>query len=183
MHKKINRFTDLMSWLAEQYKDVLEHTAKCYPFRIVSERTLPKTGETIFTIQFVGKSTCPKINAHELANDDDLIQGFSPADVKRILDATITKTPLKTLGQQQTSSEHRVLSKSFNQGTDKPTYLIEFIDENNCAQTKTLPLGDFIKRKDLLKKFNKKDIYDIAYTAGVSSILQEQKEVLELSEK
>ncbi len=177
MYKKLNRFTDFMSWLVKQYREVLDYTSKNYPFRIVSERLVPRTGETIFTIQFVGKSTCPKITATELAEDNELIEGFAPKDVKRIVKAAISKSKMTIMDGGLNQETHRIVAKNFGRGGTNPTYIIEFIDEDGATITKTLSIKDFIKRKDLLHKFGKKDIYDIAYTAGANSILTEQIDI------
>lgn len=176
MHKSIYRFTDFMSWIFKQYREIMEYTARNFPFRIVDAQRSAKTGETTFTIQFVGKSTVFKMSADALAEDDDLIQGFSARDVKRIIKANLIKPKLTLVhgGAQQTP--YKIIAKNFERQPTKPSYVIEQIVENHTI-TKTVHLDEMTQSKEILLKFSKQDIFEIAYTAGANSILQAKDEI------
>lgn len=176
MNKPIGRFTDLLSWLLNQYREILEYTARNYPFRIVDSCRSLRTGETIFTIQFVGKSSIIKMSASELAEDDDLIQGFSPRDVKKIIKASLIKQKLTVLpgGLQQAS--YKIIAKNFERKQKAPSYVIEQITETQTI-TKTVHLNEVTQSKEILLKFSKQDIFEIAFTAGANSILTAQNEI------
>ena len=177
MQKQINRFTDFMSWLLKQYRDILEYTARNYPFRIVDGYRVLRTGETIFTILSVGNRTPIKLTAAELAEDDDLIQGFSPKDVKRIMQAALTKSKIAVIhgGLQQTP--YKILAKNFERDAAKLSYIIEQTNAYNEKITKTFTLDEVTKSKEILLQFSKHDIYEIAYTAGINSILSAQEDI------
>ncbi len=177
MHKQVNRFTDFMSWLLKQYREILEYTSRNYPFRIVEARRAPRTGETLFTIQFVGKSTCIKLSADELAEDDDLIQGFAPRDVKQIIKASLIKPKLTVIQGGLQSAPLKIIAKNFEREHNKPSYIIEQKTTENEISTTTVSLEDVTKSKETLLKFSKQDIYEIAYTAGVNSILTAQEDI------
>lgn len=177
MHKQINRFTDFMSWLLKQYREILEYTSRNYPFRIVEARRSPRTGETLFTIQFVGKSTCIKLGADELAEDDDLIQGFAPRDVKQIIKASLIKNKLKVIQGGLPSAPLKIIAKNFEREHNRPSYVIEQQTTGNKTSTKTVSLEDVTKSKETLLKFSKQDIYEIAYSAGINSILTAQEDI------
>lgn len=172
--RPIARFKEFMLWLIKQYREVLEFAARSYPFRIVDEHRQPRTGKTIFTIQFVGKSTIIKLDADEIANDDDLIQGFSPRDVKRIVKASLTKQALTVIAGG--SGSCKIIAKNLNAAQNKPTYTVEHTDDNEKVTT-TMELDEVTRSKDLLLKFSKQDIFEIAYTAGASSILSAQDDI------
>lgn len=177
MHKQINRFTDFMSWLLKQYREILEYTSRNYPFRIIEARRAPRTGQTMFTIQFVGKSTCIKLSADELAEDDDLIQGFAPRDVKQIIKASIIKPKLTIIPGGLESAQLKIVAKNFQRKHNKPSYIIEEQTTTNETKTETISLEDVTKSKETLLKFSKQDIYEIAYSAGVNSILTAQEDI------
>lgn len=177
MYKQISRFSDFMSWLLKQYREILEYTSRNYPFRIVEARRVPRTGTTVFTIQFVGKSTCIKLNADELAEDDDLIQGFAPRDVKRIIKASLIKPRMTLIQGGKQITPYKIVAKNFDRDQNKPSYVVEKTDDANSITTSTLHLDDVTKSKETLLKFSKQDIFEIAYTAGVNSILSAQEDI------
>lgn len=173
--RPIARLKEFMLWLVKQYRDVLEYTARHYPFRVVNEYREPRSGKTIFTIQFVGKSTVIKLDADDIANDDELIQGFSPRDVKRIVKASLLKQALTVIPGGAANS-CKIIAKNLTMAQNKPTYTIEQTEANEKV-TKTLELDEVTRSKELLLKFSKQDIFEIAYTAGASSILSAQDEI------
>lgn len=177
MYKHINKISDFVSWLSKQYKEIQEFRNKNYPFRLLEERRLPKTGDTIFTVQFVGKSTCIKLTACELANDDDLIHGFSPSDVKHIIKASLTKTKLSVIQGGQQRPPYRIVAKNFTRGKEKLSYIIEQTSQTNKTSTHTVNLDELARSKEMLPKFSKKDIFEIAYSAGAQSILNEEAQM------
>lgn len=182
MHKRINRFTDFMSWLAKQYREIQEYAARNYPFRILEERRLPRTGETIFTVQFVGKSTCIKLTATELAEDDDLIHGFSPQDVKHIMQAALIKPKLSIIQGGLQKTPFRIVAKNFQREKQRFTYLIEQTLQDNETVTKAFDLEEVTRSKEMLLKFSKRDIYEIAYSAGAESVLKTEEEIKHLKQ-
>jgi len=177
MQKPINRFTDFMLWLLKQYREILEYTSRNYPFRIVEAHRVLRTGETMFTVQFVGKSTCIKLSANELADDDDLIQGFSPRDVKRIMQAALTKHKISIINGGLQQTPYKIVAKNFEREDTKLSYVIEQTNSQNEKSTKILTLDEMTKSKEVLLQFSKHDIYEIAYTAGINSILSAHDEI------
>src|SRR3990167_438170 len=176
MYKPLTRFTDFISWALKQYREIMEYTTRNFPFRIVDTQRSTRTGETLFTIQFVGKSTVFKMSADQLAEDDDLIQGFAPRDVKKIIKASLIKPKLTVVqgGAQQTP--YKIIAKNFERKQAKPSYVIEQVLENQTI-TKTVHLDEMTQSKEILLKFSKQDIFEIAYTAGANSILHAQDDI------
>lgn len=177
MHKQIHRFSDFMSWLLQQYREILEYTARNYPFRIIESHHNAAQSSTIFTIQFVGKSTCIKLSAEELADDDELIQGFAPRDVKKIMRAALLKPKLTLIPGGLAQSPNKIVAKNFDRKQSSPSYVIEQIDNDNQTTLKTVSLEDVTQSKEALLKFSKHDIYEIAYSAGIDSILSAHEDI------
>ncbi len=176
MRRSIQRVSRFFSWLLTQQREIFKQRAKYYPFRIVAIRRLPLTGETIFTVQFVGKSTCVKLKADELAEDDRLIQGFSPSDVKQIIEAALVQEKLRVISGGKSQEPFKILSKNFSGERMKPSYLVEET-RGSRRSTKTVNLEEVTQSKEILLKFSKQDIYEIAYTAGEQSVTNAQNEI------
>ncbi len=165
-----------LSWLLKQYREIKAQMVKHYPLRIVAVRRLPLTGETVFTVQFVGKSTCVKLKADKIAEDDALIQGFCPRDVKQIMQAALVKKKLTVIAGGQDKEPYKIVAKNFEQENKNPSYVVEQV-HGNKRTTKTVKLNDVTKSKEVLLKFSKQDIYEIAYTAGENSMNVAREEI------
>lgn len=183
MQKRSSAFHNIVSWLSKQYRDVQEYRQKHYPFRILEQRLLPKTGHTLMTVQLVGKSTCLKLTANEIAEDDDLIHGFAPLDVKRIMQAALTNNKLTVIQGGKYRSPFRIIAKNFDRQKNKLSYLIEKTRTDQPAQTETVALDALVQSKETLLQFDKLDIYEIAYSAGAQSILRAEEEMIQAREK
>jgi hypothetical protein len=183
MQLKLQKITDFMSWFVRQYKEVLEHTAKSYPFRIVDERRVVKTGDILFTIQFIGKSTCPKITASEIAADAELIKGFSPEDVKRIMESSITQEKkLFVIEGGLANASYKIINKNINrEDPSNPTYLVEYVNNLGKKETKMVSMKGLLALDNKLLKFPKNDIYEIAFHAGLNSAHDAQDEIQQLN--
>ena len=174
MQKPLNRFAEFVSWFLEQYKDLLESSVRNYSLRIVAEKPVPKKHDVLFTIQFIGKSICPQMLATEIASDDELIAAFCPADVKRIMQAALSKPNLQVV---YSGESHSIISKDFASEDQSPEYTINYVDDCNELHRKRMDWKEIFNCKKLLYRFSKKDIEDIAFTAGSESTLASFKEI------
>lgn len=173
--RPIDCLKNIKSRLVKHCRDVFEYSAKQYPLRIVDEYRCMRRGITIFTVQIVGKRALTKLTANDICDDDNFIQGFAPHDVKRIVYASVVKTELTIVPSNQPVS-CRIISKNLSLAKNRPSYTVEQTEDNQKI-TKTLDLDEVTRSKDLLLQFSKQDIFEIAYTAGATSILHAQEEI------
>lgn len=176
MRKHLKHFFGFATRFLKKHQEAFKQAARYYPLRIVAMHRFPLSGETFFTVQFVGKSTCIKISADQLAVDDDLIRGFSPHDVKQIMEASLVKKKLAIVGSGKAEEVYRIVSKNFERKDNQPSYTVEKT-EGSKKTTEVVKLQEVTQSTEVLLKFSKQDIYEIAYTAGENSIMLAQNDI------
>lgn len=182
MRKHLKHFFGFARRFLKKHQEAFKQAARYYPLRIVAMQRFPLSGETFFTVQFVGKSTCIKVSADQLANDDDLIRGFSPFDVKQIMEASLVKKKLAIVSGGKSQEAYRIISKHFERDDAEPSYTVEKT-QGSRKTTEVIKLQEVMQSTEVLLKFSKQDIYEIAYTAGENSIMLAQNDINRLKQK
>jgi len=166
--------TDFITWLLKQYKEILDNTTRAHPLRIIDEEK-DKEGNTIFTIQFVGKNVCPKFKANDIVQDDEMLQCFSQLDVKKIMKAITNRSSLKIVSNEE-ETEFTVVTKNLDRHTKQHVFSIKHLSSGKIL-TEQFSSRELAKDKNILKKFNKKDIYDIGVTSGSENTFKTFEEI------
>lgn len=78
------------STIKAKYKLLQKANAHPFALRIVDEES-STNGETIFTLQLVGKNLVSKLSAKDISNDKELLKSLSPIDLLKILNISNKK--------------------------------------------------------------------------------------------
>lgn len=75
-----------ISTIKAKYKMLQKANAHPFSLRIIDEE-INVNGDTIFTLQLVGKNLVSKLHAKDISSDKKLLKSFSPLDLLKILNA------------------------------------------------------------------------------------------------
>ena len=68
-----------------KYKSLQKASSHPYSLRIINEEICAKNGETLFTLQIIGKNLVSKLYATDIKKNKKLLKSLSPIDLLKIL--------------------------------------------------------------------------------------------------
>ena len=81
---KINPITNYVKWFVNQLNELQKVSPQNVIYKIAGKEKCKKSGEEKLIIQVVGKNVFVKLTPIELMNDEEMLKGFSPLDVRTI---------------------------------------------------------------------------------------------------
>ena len=162
-----------ISTIKAKYK--MLQKANSYPFslRIIDEE-INANGETIFTLQLVGKNLISKLYAKDISSDKKLLKSFSPLDLLKILNATNKKFLQKrgNIVLFPCRAYYKLIAKNYNHTLQQTIFILEISRANQITQKKLTAL-EIANNPLILEKLTPQEIYDLGYTVGSETILRE----------
>lgn len=162
-----------ISTLKLKYKSLQKANSHPYSLRIINE-AISKNGETLFTLQIIGKNLVSKLYATDISNDKKLLKSLSPIDLLKILNIynrnylskkdNLILFPCKTY--------YRLVAKSYNHMLQKTFFTVEITRADKMTQKKLSAL-EIANNPLMLEKLTPQEIYDLGFTVGSETILKE----------
>ncbi|WP_218814251.1 hypothetical protein [Rickettsiella endosymbiont of Dermanyssus gallinae] len=155
-----------------KYKSIQQAKSYPFPLRIISQELANK--DTVYTVQIVGKNLVFKLCATELFNDNQLLQRLSPFDLLNILNSSNKKTFYKknNLIIFPCRVHYKIIAKSYDHARQQSIFILEITQANNVIQKKFTAL-EIVKAPFMLEKLSSQEIYDLGFTIGSETILEE----------
>lgn len=163
-----------ISTIKAKYKLLKKANDIPFSLRIIDEEVCKKTGETLFTLQLVGKNLVSKLYAANLSNDKKLLKALSPIDLLKILN----NSNKKFLQQKENiilfpcQASYKLIVKSYNHILQQTIFTLEIMRANKITQKKLTAL-EIANNPLILEKLTPQETYDLGYTVGSEAILRE----------
>jgi hypothetical protein len=134
----------------------------------VAEVAQDKSGDYIVTIQFIGKSNGIRIKPEELLADDQMVDQFSPKDIR-------TLTYLGYLGIN--SPKYKILARKLSEDSDQMLFAIH---KKGDAKYTIKTAQEISSSPEILESLPQKDAHDIGFVTAKEeqAITQKHKESL-----
>ena len=162
------------SSIKEKYK--LLQKANTHPFslRIIDEEVCKKNGETLFTLQLVGKNLVSKLYASDISKDKKLLKALSPIDLLKILNTSNKKFLYKreNIILFPCQAYYKLTAKNYNHIIQQTIFTLEITRASKITQKKLTAL-EIANNPLILEKLTPQEIYDLGYTVGSETILRE----------
>lgn len=162
-----------ISTIKAKYKLLQKANAHPFSLRIIDEE-INANGETIFTLQLVGKNLVSKLPAKDISSDKKLLKSLSPIDLLKILNAS-NKKFLKKRGNIilfPCQAYYKLIAKNYNHTLQQTIFTLEISRAHQITQEKLTAL-EIANNPLILEKLTPQEIYDLGYTVGSESILRE----------
>jgi hypothetical protein len=157
-----------------KYKSLQKANAHPFSLRIIDEEVCTKNGETIFTLQLVGKNIISKLYTVEITNDKKLLKSLSPIDLLKILNASNKKFLCKkeNIILFPCQAYYKLIAKDYNHILQQTIFTLEITHANKITQKKLTAL-DIANNPLILEKLTPQETYDLGYAVGSETILRE----------
>lgn len=160
--------------VVNQYQSLRNITREAKAFRIIEITKLSALpGKSKFKIQVTNKSSILNLNARSIVNsyDLDFFSNFHAQLIKKandgklieFLDALVTNEPL-----------FKIASKKFDRASNQFIFTVTTKEKIMFDCT----AGELSNNKHVLSNMNFQDIYDIGFTKGTETILNEKTAIL-----
>lgn len=157
-----------------KYKSLQKANALPYSLRIINEEICTKNGETLFTLQIIGKNLISKLYAADISNDKKLLKSLSPIDLLKILNTCnrnyISKKDNMILFPCK--AYYKLIAKSYSHILQKTFFTLEITRANKVMQRKLTAL-EIANNPLILEKLTSQETYDLGFTVGSEMILKE----------
>lgn len=141
--------------LVKHLKSTLNRPSQYHPPTMrVAAVEQDKVGDYIVTIQFVGKNTVVKAKPEELLADDQMVDQFSPRDIR-------TLTYLGYLGIN--APKYKVLARKLSEDSDQMLFAIHKKGESKYT-IKTAQ--EISSTPEILESLPQKDAHDIGFVTA-----------------
>jgi hypothetical protein len=163
-----------ISTIKAKYKSLQKANAHPFSLRIIDEEICTKNGETIFTLQLVGKNLVSKLYARDISNDKKLLKSLSPIDLLKILNTSNKKFLHKreNIILFPCQAYYKLITKNYNHILQQTIFTLEITRVNKITRKKLTAL-EIANNPLILEKLTPQEIYDLGYTVGSETILRE----------
>ncbi len=163
-----------ISTIKAKYKSFQKANAHPFSLRIIDEEICTKNGETLFTLQLVGKNLVSKLYAKEISNDKKLLESLSPIDLLKILNTSNKKYLHKreSIILFPCQAYYKLITKNYNHTLQQTIFTLEITRVNKISQKKLTAL-EIVNNPLIIEKLTPQEIYDLGYTVGSEAILKE----------
>jgi hypothetical protein len=162
-----------ISTIKAKYKMLQKANAHPFSLRIIDEE-INVNGDTIFTLQLVGKNLVSKLHAKDISSDKKLLKSLSPLDLLKILNASNKKFLQKrgNIVLFPCQAYYKLIAKNYNHTLQQTIFILEISRANQITQKKLTAL-EIANNPLILEKLSPQEIYDLGYTVGSETILRE----------
>ena len=122
-------------------------------------------GDYMVQVQIISKSLAFKARPEELLAKDDIVDQFSPRDVR-------TLTYLGYLGIN--SPKFKILAKRLSENNDK---LIFALKKKGDKKLIIKTADEIVKEKEILDNLKAEDAHLVGYTFATENVLKEKKDI------
>jgi hypothetical protein len=159
--------------LKSKYKSI-QKTHSTFPLRIIDKELSPRTGDTIYTIQIVGKNLVSKLQATELFNDAHLLAALSPFDLLKFVNISNKQRFYKNSNLLifPCHMHYKMIAKSYDCKTQETIFTIEIVQANQTMQKKYTAL-EIVNGPLILEKLSSKENYGLGFAIGSEAVLKE----------
>lgn len=163
-----------ISTIKAKYKSLQKANAHPFALRIIDEEVCTKNGETLFTLQLVGKNLISKLYTNEITSDKKLLKALSPIDLLKILNSSNKKilNSKENIIIFPCQAYYKLIDKNYNHILQQTIFTLEITRINTITQKKLSAL-DIANNPLVLEKLSSQEIYDLGYTVGSETILKE----------
>jgi hypothetical protein len=164
---------EYFTWLIKQIQLLKKENIRLYDYKVVNKELCKKTNKEILVIQVTGKNVLFKMSPKEIVEDDLLLQGFSPLDVR-----TITYFSCKEFFKENCQDDanpnrlYRINAFTFYHKLKKQMLVIEKLKTEVYITT---TLQNISSNFEMIEGFSPKDAYSIGYAAGMEAIIEEKR--------
>ena len=155
-----------------KYKSIQQVNSCPFPLRIIGQERGNR--DIIYTVQIVGKNLISKLCATELFNDKRLLNALSPYDLLLLLNVSNKKIYHKkeNIILFPCPSRYRIISKSYNHIIQQTIFTMEISKTDGKIQKKFTGL-EIVNNPLILEKLNAEETYDLGFTIGSETIINE----------
>jgi hypothetical protein len=172
---QLKAFGDYTVWLVKQYQALQQKTQKTYLYKIVDREICKKTNEELFLVQMTGKNVFLKMSPKEIAADDNMLQGFSPLDIRTIT-YFACKEHFETRQQKAVEPKrnilYRIVAQTFSRRQKKQMLVIE---QTHKVEVLTTSVQTVSNNPEMIDGFSPRDAHQVGYAAGIESVVNERK--------
>ncbi|WP_342147459.1 hypothetical protein [Rickettsiella endosymbiont of Aleochara curtula] len=163
-----------ISTIKAKYKSLQKANAYPFSLRIIDEEVCTKSGETLFTLQLVGKNLVSRLYAKDISNDKKLLKSLSPIDLLKILNTSNRKIlhKMENVILFPCQAYYKLIAKNYNHILQQTIFTLEISRVNKITQKKLTAL-EIANNPLILEKLTPQEIYDLGYTVGSETILRE----------
>ncbi len=141
-----------------------------YPYKVIGKEECQKTGVEKLCIQVAGKNVFLYFVPQELVKDEEMLNGFSPLDVR-----TITYMALEKLEQGRSieiDGLYKIEKQYFSDRKEKEMFVFRYQDKDKSIARSAQELTC---DSSFIKNFNSLDANRIGYIAGYEQALIDNK--------
>ncbi len=165
-----NFLMTLLHKITREYKALLDYTRRAKPLKIIEIKKLSDVpGETEFIIQVTNKNCILKLTAAKIISNDYNLDDFNDFHAEMIRQAAQGKLA-EFLKHSHSEPLYKIISKRLDKQIQQYIFTIETPEKKHFIRT----ASEIAQDNALLKNLSFYDIYDIGYTQGTESILQEK---------
>lgn len=163
-----------ISTIKATYQSLQKANANPFALRIINEEACTKSGDTLFTLQLVGKNLVSKLYATEISNDKKLLKSLSPIDLLKILNISNKQILYKKDNIIYFPCDvcYKLVAKSYNHTLAQTIFTLQISRTNKIVQQKLTAL-EIVNNPLILEKLKPQEIYDLGFTIGSETILKE----------
>lgn len=165
-----NFLLSLLNKMIKQYKILIEYSRRCKPLKIVEILSISSVpGESRFTVQVTHKNCIARLSAAEIINTNYKLEDFSDFHAEMICQAAQGRLA-EFLKLSEFESIYRITAKKFDSKIKQNMFTIETKENIRFIRTASELSCD----KNILLNMSKEDIYDVGYTQGSESVMNEK---------
>ncbi len=165
-----NFLMTLLHKIIKEYKALLEYTRRTKPFKIIKIKKLSDIpGETEFIVQVANKNCAIQLTAAQIIADNYNLSDFNDFHAEMIQQAAQGKLT-EFLNHSYSKPSYKIIAKRFDKTIKQYIFTIETLEQQHFVRT----AAEIAQDNELLKNLSFYDVYDIGYTQGSESILQEK---------
>ncbi len=169
---KINPITNYIKWFVNQMYELQKVSPQNFIYKIAGKEKCKKSSEEKLVVQVVGKNVFIKLTPIELMNDEAMLKGFSPLDVR-----TITYLACHT-GKEK-KSLYRIVAQFFSKTRNEEMFTIQA--ESDAMQI-VKSAQELSSDPELINKFASQDAHRIGYVSGVEQVVLENESFKKINE-
>lgn len=163
-----------------KYKSIQQASSCPFPLRIIGQEPADINGDTIYTVQIVGKNLVSKIHATEFFNDKQLLNALSPYDLLQFLNISNKQIAYKrdNIIIFPSRARCKMIAKNYDRVIQQTIFTIEISQANKIIHKKFTAL-EIVNNPLVLEKLSSEETYDLGFTVGSETILKEMQKLFQ----
>ncbi len=160
-----NNLTQYVSWILENFGKILAEAKETrkFNYQLIGWQKGKNIAEDRLVVKIVGTNTNVPLTPLEIYEDDQLVNGFSPADVKIIATLAVSV---------KCAPKYKLLLQDFRGNLD--SYVIVY-GEKGTSKKFRATVDDLAKNMKLITEFSQEDAFKIGKAFAENQVRKERK--------